>query len=196
MENSNKNKILTSAMKLFWSQGVSRTGINQIINEAGVAKASFYYYYNTKDDLIKECVYIFNQFQINLFEKLTNDSSTIDEFITSWVKEVKNAYKKNKNYRGCPISNIGFSLNNDDKEFNKIYIKIFDDWKLKIQNFVFKLKATGEIISTEDPMIITKRIIQTLEGAMTMWRHTNDISYVDDLHKTVPLITQEIKIKF
>lgn len=45
------HQILTVADRLFYAQGLRATGINQIIAEAGVAKASFYAHFATKDAL-------------------------------------------------------------------------------------------------------------------------------------------------
>jgi AcrR family transcriptional regulator len=47
-----KEKILETATGLFHGQGINKTGIDQIIRESGVAKASFYYSYPSKESLI------------------------------------------------------------------------------------------------------------------------------------------------
>jgi AcrR family transcriptional regulator len=47
-----KEKITGTAFRLFDTQGVHLTGINQIIEESGVAKKTFYAYFPSKDDLI------------------------------------------------------------------------------------------------------------------------------------------------
>lgn len=49
--NSPKQRILDIASGLFHRQGYNSTGINQIISEANVAKASFYSHFKSKDDL-------------------------------------------------------------------------------------------------------------------------------------------------
>ena len=46
------DKILDSASKLFYKQGYNLTGINQIIEEAGVAKGSLYQHFESKTDLL------------------------------------------------------------------------------------------------------------------------------------------------
>lgn len=43
-----RNEILDTAERLFIRQGYRATGINQIIREAGVAKASFYHHFPSK----------------------------------------------------------------------------------------------------------------------------------------------------
>lgn len=44
--------ILGTAAQLFYKQGYSNTGINQIVEEAGVAKSSLYQHFGTKEDLL------------------------------------------------------------------------------------------------------------------------------------------------
>jgi len=51
-----KNEILDTAQKLFYSIGYDRTTINTIIDEAGIAKGTFYYYFKSKLDLLDSLV--------------------------------------------------------------------------------------------------------------------------------------------
>lgn len=46
------DKILDTAERLFYAQGYSNTGINQVIEEADIAKASLYKHFETKTDLL------------------------------------------------------------------------------------------------------------------------------------------------
>jgi AcrR family transcriptional regulator len=44
--------IIKTASRLFYQQGYSNTGINQIIAEAGIAKSSLYQHFRSKEDLL------------------------------------------------------------------------------------------------------------------------------------------------
>lgn len=57
MDNPNRNgdvsdRILKTASELFAAEGLYQVGINRIISEAGVAKATFYKHFATRDDLV------------------------------------------------------------------------------------------------------------------------------------------------
>ena len=47
-----RQRILDTASRLFYQQGYNLTGINQLIEEAQVAKASLYQHFSSKDDLL------------------------------------------------------------------------------------------------------------------------------------------------
>lgn len=49
-----REKILTTAIRLFNEVGVHKTGIDRIISESGVAKKSFYNHFPSKNKLIAE----------------------------------------------------------------------------------------------------------------------------------------------
>jgi len=51
-----KDRILQTALPLFAAQGFRATGIDRIIAVSGVAKASFYRHFPSKDDLILACL--------------------------------------------------------------------------------------------------------------------------------------------
>lgn len=53
-KNTVKDEIIKTASRLFYKQGYNSTGINQIIEEAGIAKASLYQNFRSKEDLLAE----------------------------------------------------------------------------------------------------------------------------------------------
>lgn len=52
-----REKIVSAAMELFAKKGFDRTTVDEIVAKAGVAKGTFYLYFKSKDDLIKELAF-------------------------------------------------------------------------------------------------------------------------------------------
>ncbi|MHA4813564.1 TetR/AcrR family transcriptional regulator [Streptomyces aculeolatus] len=52
VKSSARSRVLDAATRLFYADGVHTVGVDRIIAEAGVAKATFYHHFRTKDDLV------------------------------------------------------------------------------------------------------------------------------------------------
>ena len=51
-ERNTKGRIISAAWKLFYEQGYEDTTVEEIIDESGTSKGSFYHYFNGKDALL------------------------------------------------------------------------------------------------------------------------------------------------
>lgn len=51
-----RDRLLETATRLFHENGYRATGINEIIEAADIAKASFYHHFKTKEDLLVTCL--------------------------------------------------------------------------------------------------------------------------------------------
>ena len=98
-------KILETANRLFYTQGYRATGINQIIKEANVAKASFYQHFPSKENL---CEAYLTQRHLTSHKRqqdFINTENTPVEKICNLFENIRqNAI--NNNFNGCPFLNI------------------------------------------------------------------------------------------
>ncbi|RPF54134.1 TetR/AcrR family transcriptional regulator [Aquisalibacillus elongatus] len=62
-----KQQIIESSIKLFAKKGFHSTSVQQIVNEANVAKGSFYNYFESKEDLM---VSIYDYYFVTIMEKM------------------------------------------------------------------------------------------------------------------------------
>ncbi|MGB9621910.1 MAG: TetR/AcrR family transcriptional regulator, partial [Brevinematia bacterium] len=56
MELSNKDKIISSAIKLFSEKGFDGTSVDEIAKDCGVNKAMIYYYFSSKEGLLNSII--------------------------------------------------------------------------------------------------------------------------------------------
>jgi AcrR family transcriptional regulator len=100
-----RERILETAFTLFHKQGYNSTGINQIIAEASVAKASFYQHFKSKEDL---CVEFLNKRHGFWFDKL---HEFIEKKKTGKTKILASFdfliyMNETENFRGCSFLNL------------------------------------------------------------------------------------------
>ena len=98
-----KERIIDTAHELFYNQGYCNTGINQVIEEAQVAKASLYQHFPSKEDL---CIsYLQHRASKSTFRETVGAASTREEAINK-AYEYLTDYLTNGNFRGCAFQNI------------------------------------------------------------------------------------------
>ncbi|MCQ9640899.1 TetR/AcrR family transcriptional regulator [Chryseobacterium sp. WG14] len=122
-------RIISTAMVLFHQQGYNSTGINQIIEEANVSKASFYQHFKSKDDL---CIEFFNKrfdYWISELEKFTSDAQTIGEKLIKSFDFLIYMNEK-EDFRGCSFLNIMSEIPTDKTEIHDV----IRDHKGKLRN--------------------------------------------------------------
>jgi AcrR family transcriptional regulator len=51
-----KQELLQIAYRMFISRGYENTSVDEIIEEAGIAKGTFYYYFETKEQMLEEVI--------------------------------------------------------------------------------------------------------------------------------------------
>jgi len=113
-----REQILETADRLFYSQGYNLTGINQIIEEAGVAKASLYYHFPSKEDL---CVAYLKRRYANWSELLMQTIEGIADPRKCIIKsfECRSEYLLRNNFNGCSYSRIIAELPQRSQKINR-----------------------------------------------------------------------------
>ncbi len=110
-----KERILEKTFTLFHKQGYNATGINQIIEEAKVAKASFYQHFKSKEDL---CVAFLNKrhdFWFNELRNFTSNKADLNSKILASFDFLIFMNEK-ENFRGCSFLNILSEIPSDNKK--------------------------------------------------------------------------------
>ena len=80
-ERNTKGKIITAAWDLFYEQGYEDTTVEEIIEQSGTSKGSFYHYFEGKDALLGSLSYIFDEEYAKLQEKLDFNMSSFDKLL-------------------------------------------------------------------------------------------------------------------
>ncbi len=103
--NGPKDRILTTASRLFYEQGYTQTGINQILEEAKVAKASLYQHFGSKDAL--GVAYLKNEREkwFTAFQAYLNKKASASDKILACF-EFLEENQPQRNFKGCRFINL------------------------------------------------------------------------------------------
>lgn len=100
-----RERILRTAAALFYRQGYRATGINEIIEEAGVAKATFFAHFPTKEDLALAYLdHLHAQEAQALLTFVKRRQAPYDRFLAviKWIEP----WIRSNELRGCGFLNI------------------------------------------------------------------------------------------
>ena len=80
-KNLTKSKIVSAAWRLFYEQGYDDTTIEEIVEESGTSKGSFYHYFEGKDALLGSLSIIFDEKYDELRDQMDPNLNAIDALI-------------------------------------------------------------------------------------------------------------------
>jgi AcrR family transcriptional regulator len=97
-----RRRLLDTATRLFYAEGIRAVGIDRIIAEAGVAKATFYNHFPSKDDLVLAYVEALDHLGREAVAALPRQPPR--EMIAAILGRISDAVAGG-DYRGCPFLN-------------------------------------------------------------------------------------------
>ena len=113
-------RILDTACRLFYRQGVRAVGVDLVVEEAGVAKTSLYRHFRTKDDLVAAFLARededFWRTWDSVAQRHNDDAATELDAHLDWIGE----RLERPNYRGCPQINVAAEFPESDHPARKV----------------------------------------------------------------------------
>ena len=153
-----ENKLLESAFNLFTSKGVKDTSIQEITDDAGVAKGTFYLYFKDKYDIqdyliTKKSKQLFNDAIKSLNKKNITDFKERIIYVIDYIIDKLN---RNKLLLKFISKNLSFAIysdkltkmiDNDTLGITDLIQKDINNNKIKIENIELKIYMIIELVS-------------------------------------------------
>ena len=76
-----RGKIIDAAWRLFYRQGYDDTTVEEIIEESGTSRGSFYHYFPAKDDLLSTLADVFDQKYEALMQTMDPEMDRFDQLM-------------------------------------------------------------------------------------------------------------------
>lgn len=172
-----RERIVSTAARLFEAQGYAATGINQIIAESGTAKASFYDYFASKELLGEEYLERYGQHHIALIRQLIARSAAPRDFLAAWVRLIKRQLREKKLY-GCPMANLRAQIGDESPLLVQKVKQLTANTVAVLADYV---QSAGIVEGTPAAMQMARRVFAAYEGAIHMWKLTGEAVALDDI---------------
>ena len=157
-----KERILKTVDRLFYEQGYLATGINQIIAEAKVAKASFYQHFPSKEALVLEYIEAHNSKFFQQLRQLEKQFPQPKDKILALFDYLAEIAQKSE-CRGCSFMNIAVEFSEPECQVRQLISQFKTDFRVYIEQIV--KNALPEDVSTESAHIKATTVYLLFEAA-------------------------------
>lgn len=189
MKLSSKDRIIETANDLFYRQGYHQTGINQIIEESGVAKATFYSNFKSKEDLGVEYLRERDRIDTNATKDMVNGIKDPYDRYMSIIYGVLE-YMKQTNLRGCAFGNMAVEITDPNHPIRK-EVKLHDDrFRSILTDVIQDLKDSKPKYKNLEVNQVVDSYHLIIEGAIVASKNYHDTWPLD---RAVKLIENLVK---
>lgn len=149
-------RLLDTASNLFAAQGIRAVGIDTILRDAGVAKASLYSSYGSKDALVIAYLNRLDQADRNRWESKTSGiADPVDKLLAFF--DLAAAAARKRQFRGCLYANAATEFPGDTLEPVRAH-------RLWMRGLLSELLQNAEV---PDAAAVAQRIQLIYDGALT-----------------------------
>ncbi len=173
-----RNEIIETAGKLFEEKGYEQTQVQDIVNEIGVAKGLFYYYFKSKDEVMEELADRYADAIIDAVNKLIyKDISTFDKINRIFQIFIDSAEKKFGIFMG--ILNV-----KNGKTHERIFFNVGKKMVPLVTELILSGNDNGEC-NCSDPKFITEFLVSGLFNIMNQISPDEKIDYLKEKLPTI-----------
>ena len=163
---SARERLLTAANELFYEEGVHTVGIDRVIERAGVAKATLYSTFGSKDGLIRS--YLESRHasrKERLIEGVAAHDNPRERLLS--VFDVLHQSISDPGYRGCAFVNASA-----EADLGSPILEVADENRTWLRLFLAELAAEA---GAGDPPLLARRLMVLYDGAGVAARMDGDL---------------------
>ncbi|WP_333676310.1 TetR/AcrR family transcriptional regulator [Dyella sp.] len=160
-DRSARERVLAVAADLFYRKGIRAVGVEEVVNEAGVAKISLYRNFKSKDDLI--VAYLerrqleFSRQWEERFSPFADDPRAMLEAIMDFLaRRIAQA-----GYRGCPFINYANEFPDPSHPGHRVA-------KANKRELRRRLTTIAEALGAAKPKLLADGLLLLIEGVYTV----------------------------
>jgi len=153
---SARERLLAAAEELFYEEGVNTVGIDRVIERAGVAKASLYSTFGSKEELIRSYLANWQQRRrARLKERLAHCRTPRDRLLG--VFDFMNETMASPNFRGCAFLRASAEARPDSS-----VKRVCDESRAWIRELFVELSREA---GAADPESLARQLVLLYDGA-------------------------------
>ncbi len=164
LRTSARQRLLAAASELFYENGINTVGIDRIIEQAGVAKASLYDCFGSKEELVR--AYLRERSEARrarINERLARFADPVDQILA--IFDLLGESSAQPDYRGCAFARASADAGASDK----VRSAVRESRAFMLEKFTELARLAGARARCEavDPDSLAKQLVLLYDGAAT-----------------------------
>jgi TetR/AcrR family transcriptional repressor of nem operon len=162
-----RSAILEKGARIVHKKGFNHTGIQEILDAAGVPKGSFYHYFKSKEDFGLNLLDYYAAYFISRAERqMTDKAGPPIKRLKDFFEGFRVFFESNGCELGCPIGNLSQEMGDLSPTFRKRLEEIFLIMRSRIEGVLNEALRVGELPGSLNARETADFIVNSWEGAI------------------------------
>ena len=178
MTSSTRDRLVDTAMQLFWAKGYASTSVADVLHVAGVNSGSLYHFFPGKQDLL---LAVLERYRQGIGEMLLAPAwqgvdDPIDRVFALLARYRQGIVMTECAY-GCPIGSLALEIHEPDPPVRAALAANFDAWTAAVEGCL--VAAGARLPDALDRRELAEFVLTTMEGGVMQARTHRDVAYFD-----------------
>jgi TetR/AcrR family transcriptional repressor of nem operon len=173
-----RQRLLDTAQRLFYARSYEDVGVQEICQEAGVKKGSFYHFFPSKRDLTVAVLQeSWQQFRdtvlADVFAPQAAPLERVERLLDMHYRHQRALKDQTGQVLGCPYGNLAGEMSTQDEVIREHLLRIFRDLEAPLEAALEEAVEAGDL-AEQDCRATASAMVAYLEGLTLMAKTRND----------------------
>jgi AcrR family transcriptional regulator len=168
-------RILDAASTLFHRQGVSATGLDQIVAVSGTGKGQLYHYFPDKRALVQAVIDRQIATVMEAQQPLLTTLATRAQ-LGAWADALVESYRLHDDPVRCPLGALASELADRDPDARTALERGFTRWTDELASALRRVRNNGELTRAVKPKALATSLLAAYQGGLLLAQVSGELA--------------------
>ncbi len=162
-----REHLLKVGLRRIHAMGYAATGVKEILDEAGVAKGSFYHHFASKEAFANAVLALYVRGENERAARILQDGkATPLKRLRRYFDEIIATYGPAATVSGCMIGNLSLEMADHSDSIQALLHVSFSNWQTALADVLQEAIDSGELSKSTKPQELASFLVDSYEGAL------------------------------
>jgi TetR/AcrR family transcriptional repressor of nem operon len=174
-----RQAILEAGIKSVLQKGYHECGLSEILQEAGVPKGSFYYYFASKEEFGLQLIEYWLENFVEAEAALGNEALSPLTRVRQFFEARCHLFKRLRRQHGAVVGTLYLEMATHNETFRQRVETLLVAWQHRVTECLKLAQQSGEIAADQDPAALAEFCLISWEGAVQRARTVQSTTPLD-----------------